>query len=342
MLGASTHLVRTFSQAAFVCLTLVVASCAPPQEPSRSFAMGLTYWPPLGPATDESEIQRDLAFVLANADLLHVQVPWCPSNLQTLDDLAWIPAVSRSARRRLAVSIDWLEPDRNGKRCEQERDWRFGDAASRSAFQDVAVRIAADHTPDYLLLGVEVDFYSVVNPADFESFLKLYAETRQAVHQVSNATTVTVSFQYEHASRTAGTSGSLLDDMLVAFGPSLDILGLSLYPFLAGATPQDIGRDYLAPLATMDRNIAVFETGWPGGDDSELAAQREYLRHLMVAMDTLAPRALIWVSAVDADPTALPPGVPSWASHAGLSRRLGRPKPAAAVWSQWFSRRWQP
>jgi len=304
--------------------------------------MGLTYWPPVGPETEDDEIQRDLAFVLKNADLLHVQVPWCPSNTETRETLAWIPTVSRAARRRLAVSIDWLAPDRSGKRCEEEHDWRFGDGPTRSAFRDLAVRIASEHNPDYLLLGVEVDYYAVLDPEDFENFLQSYASTREAIHRVSDTTTVSVSFQYEHATQTVDAEGPLLDDLLVAFGPSLDILGLSLYPFLSGATPDEVDGNYLAPLARLDRNIAVFETGWPGETDGGLTDQRDYLQHLAVALDSLAVSLLVWVSAIDAEPTALEPGVPSWASQVGLSRRPGTPKPAAAVWSEWFRRRWQP
>ena len=64
-----------------------------------------------------------------------------------------------------------------------------------------ATIIAATHQPNFLLLGVEVDFLARNDPDAFSSFVRLYEETYYKVKKVSPSTRISVTFQFESLKR---------------------------------------------------------------------------------------------------------------------------------------------
>lgn len=324
-------LTRTSLLATAAFLT-IIASPLHPQEPARSFAMGMTYWPPSGSVTPESVLQRDLGPLLRHTEIVHVQIPWCPGVGPIQAE--WMSTVARASQKDLAISIDWLADSRQRVRCGRVERWTFADSSSAASFETTMARLAHRYQPEYLLLGVEVDFYAVAAPEDFSHFLRAYRRTRDRIEQAAPRTRTGVSIQYEHALGIASGSATLVDDMVAAFEDMSDFLGLSVYPFVTGKAPEEVDLAYFEPVSELSVPLAVFETGWPGAD----IPQKTYVKHILKASDELKASLVLWTSLQDVEPGALRLGTPLWADEIGFRDGLGNPKPAFEVWQDWLRR----
>lgn len=321
---------RAILVAAVVCVLAIDPAAVRAQEAERSFAMGMTYWPSSDALASGEALRRDVGALLRNSEVVHVQFPWCPGEEPTDPD--WMSSVAREAGKELAISVDWLADSRDRVRCSGDTTWSFGDSSVSGAFERAMARLAYRHRPDYLVLGVEVDYYAGVDPRGFRGFLTAYSRTRSRIEQFAPNTRIGVSFQYEHATSTTGSSTSLLGDMVDAFAGMSDFVGLSVYPFKAGKDPGEVDADYFEPVSDLALPLVMTETAWPG----EAAVQARYLERILQAADDLDMRLLFWTSTTDVEASVLGPGVPTWADRLGLWDRSRVPKPGLDVWRSWL------
>ena len=142
------------------------------------------------------------------------------------------------------------------------------DAGQRQQFIDTVVGIVEEHELAYLLLGTEVDRIEADDPAAFDAFVALYADTYDAVKAVSPGTKVFTAFQLEELRGGGYLTGRDWDErwgLIEAFGDRLDLVGFTSYPFFDYESPADIPDDYYAEAAAHagGRPIAFTELGWP-------------------------------------------------------------------------------
>lgn len=317
-----------------VTAVVLPAAEASGQEGDRSFAMGVTYWPATGSSTSVVNIKNRLAPVAANSDVVQVIIPWCPGG-GAMTDFGWLETVANQTER-LGIAIDWLGDDREGVRCRDKKPWAFANDSAADAFVAQAANFVQRYQPDYIVLGVEVDYYAVSLPTDFPSYVDAFVRARDTVKTIAPRTLVGVSFQYEHSTWLPGSSSNLLADMLSVFGEPSDFIGLSLYPFQQGFKANEIGVNYFGQLRNIDQPLAIIETGWPGRD----RAQGEYVENLLSAADEFGIRLVVWTAGGDVPPAVLRPGTPKWAATIGLWGLGGEPKPALSVWRSWLARSW--
>lgn len=315
--------------AALVLSTAVVQG----QEKERSFAMGLSYWPAIEPGTPSEVTKSRLLPISQNSDVVQVLIPWCPDKAS--EDFGWLNTVAEETDR-LGIGIDWLGDGRNGVRCRQEQPWSFKDSTTAQQFTNLAVKFVERYQPEYVILGVEVDYYAVASGEDFPHFVNTYVRTRDTLKAIAPKTLVGVSLQYAHSNLLPGSSSTLLADMLAIFGDVSDFVGVSVYPFQLGFKPEDIDAEYFTPLRDLDLPLAIIETGWPGSDST----QRQYVAQLMKASNEVGARLVVWTAAVDVPPDVLRSDVPTWAAEIGLWNLGEKPKPSAAVWQSWLARSW--
>lgn len=317
-----------------VAALVLPTAVATAQEGDRSFAMGLTYWPATGSSTSIADVKSRLAPVTAHSDVVQVIIPWCPDG-GAMTDFGWLQTVA-DGTARLGIAIDWLGDDREGVRCRQSDSWAFANDTAANEFVRRAADFVARYHPDYLLLGVEADYYAVTSPKDFPHFVDAFVRARDTVKALAPRTLVGISFQYEHSTWLPGSSSNLLADMFAVFGEPSDFVGLSVYPFQQGFEVEEIGTNYFAQLRNIDEPLAIIETGWPGRE----RAQGAYVERLLSAADEFGLRLVVWTAGGDVPPAVLRPGTPEWAAEIGLWGLGGEPKPALSVWRSWLGRSW--
>lgn len=154
-------------------------------------------------------------------------------------------------------------------------DWTNGDAVA--AFADMAADFAAEYDPEFLFLGNETDFYAEQDPDGYEAWTAAYRTVRAAVKEVSPNTLVGTIFQVEHMLgrgvfsgwNTPQTRAWTLHD-----AETIDVVGLTIYPYLGTADPADLPSNYLDEITALigERPIVITETGWPANDAGSVVA----------------------------------------------------------------------
>jgi hypothetical protein len=145
-------------------------------------------------------------------------------------------------------------------------DWRNDDAVR--LLGDAVAGLAEAHEPPFVFLGNESDFYFAQDPEDYARWVAAYEAVYDRIKAVSPDTRVGPVFQYEHmaglgalAGHTTPRWGALESHDLAR----VDVVGLTVYPFFAHATPAAIPEAYLEPLTTRigSTPVVITETGWP-------------------------------------------------------------------------------
>jgi len=185
-------------------------------------------------------------------------------------------------------------------------DWSNQEAAE--LYVGVVEQIAEAHSPPFIFLGNESDLYHTLDPVDYERWVQVYNTAYDRIKAVSEGTRVGPIFQYERMAGIGELAGLTTPrwGALTAHDPDrMDVLGLTLYPFLAHENPQSVPGDYLAPLAARIGSIpiAVTETGWPGEIPEgfqppwEVSEEHQvaYLDTLSRILDGRAVPLLTWV-----------------------------------------------
>jgi hypothetical protein len=148
-------------------------------------------------------------------------------------------------------------------------DWSNEDA--KTLFEQMLTEFASTYHPAYLFLGNESDAYFTGNPDDYARWVEFYNRAYDAIKAVSPETMVGPIFQYERISGqgtfnqwTTPRWGALTAHDL----SKIDIVGITVYPWISVATPEEIPDSYFEPLLEQagDKPVAITETGWPGAD----------------------------------------------------------------------------
>ena len=312
----------------------------------RGFEMGLIYWPPYGLDTPTDIASKGVGLTLENSEHILVQIPWSPADLSAVDTAAWMAGVARAHNHGLTISLDWMDSDRGGLRAVGAEPWSFADPAVADRYVDELVTCAQRYAPQYLLLGVEVDFLARSDPQEFGHFVALYERTYRAVKEAAPETKVTVSFQLEAQVASMEAGEHLLEaGPVVAFGPLLDVLALSVYPCQVAGHPGALPPDYLSSVLPQPKPVGIFETGWPSGSSGE-QAQADYTAWLMAAATSVPLEVLVWSSTTDLgsvaqeDPqpgaVACSGSVSDWNGTLGMWGIDGSAKPASQQWQRWL------
>lgn len=184
-------------------------------------------------------------------------------------------------------------------------DW--GNLEARALFKQMLVDFATQYQPPYLFLGNENDGYYSANPDDYGRWVEFYNEAYDAIKAASPETQVGPILQYERMAglgRFSGWTEAHWGALEAHDLSKVDLLGLTLYPWLGAAAPEDVPSDYLQPLLarTGETPIAITETGWPGEDlglaapwEQSAEAQLRYLEALKGMLAGVDLRVLNWL-----------------------------------------------
>ncbi|MBI3762973.1 MAG: hypothetical protein HY260_14085, partial [Chloroflexi bacterium] len=170
-------------------------------------------------------------------------------------------------------------------------DWTNADA--RRLFQDMLVNFATTYRPPFVFLGNENDAYYAQDPADYVNWIGFYNDAYDAIKGASPGTLVGPVFNFEHlagAGALNGWSTPYWEALEAHDLTKVDVVGVTVYPWLNYATPEAAPNDYLAPLLSRigSKPLAITETGWPAENlgglnppwETSEAAQVTYLARL--------------------------------------------------------------
>jgi hypothetical protein len=311
--------------------------------------MGTTYWTPadteLGRRPEILGTVNDRA--LAASEVLQLQVPWspiAPDIATAARPVAWL---ARTHGRSFALAIEWLDADRQRLRSSATHPWSFVDLATRALFTQSVLTAVDELRPEYLTLGVEVNFLALYNPDAFRAFVRLFPELKTAVKVVSPTSTVLVTFQYELVRGYHGRGpGPMVipphPELIEHFGSDLDMVGLATYPQIEFDDPAQLPDTFFDAVPDISKPIGIFETSWrtTGTPGSDARTQDRYLAWLLRQASSRGFQTLFWTSACDTLlQSDVPPsylntvyGIPASTGVLGLWTLGGTPKLAATRW----------
>lgn len=311
--------------------------------------LGQMYWVPKDSQDAPSSIiERGVGVTLHGSELIFVQVPWA-MGFDSLEAASWLSQLAKKHNKKLGIGLDWMNSDRTDLLKAGAETWQFSEEKAYSAFEKDSWMIAKTYNPDYLSLGIEVDFLARNSPREFQAFVNSYQRIYQRIKSEFPAIKVLVTFQYDAILRDS-TEDQLLAEYgaIKAFGALIDIVGLSVYPCQQYAHVAEIRSDYFRKANQLTRNVGVFETAWPGSV-VEQDEQRKYVHWLLKEARRSAFDVLIWTSSTDiAAPiskqerkhsVACGGNVADWNGHLGLWDMNGKMKPAGLVWKDQLTRK---
>lgn len=222
------------------------------------------------------------------------------------------------------------------------------DPSVRTAFRRGALYYLQLYQPQFMALGIEVNYYYIAEPEDFENYVSLYKETYDEIKKISPRTKVFVTFQYE-ALQGLQDGFSEHWDILDKFRDKLDYLAISTHPYYPKgeifSSSADLPPDYFSKLQQKSvKPIIIAETSWssfPEIDGSE-EEQLEYLDIVIGNADRMDMPLIVWINLFDTDyeklmeAAGLPASVGEGFSGIGMLSTSGVPK---LVYSKWLATR---
>lgn len=267
-------------------------------------------------------------------------------------DAGTVPAAARSvaleASKRCVVAVPvfgW----RAGSTpliktaANSTNDWTNTDARARYA--SMLRAFMTEYRPPYVFLGNENDFYLEQAPGDYANWVAAYNEAYDAIKAASPETLVGPVFNYEHLAGLGALNawtkplwGALEAHDLAR----VDVVGLSVYPFLGAKEPDTIPEDYFAPLFARigSKSVAVTETGWPaeapGGASLPWVAgeraQVEYIGRLTALLGGHEVRLANWLLLHPLGDDGSNAQAYRLFGSVSLRNAAGEPRPAYEAW----------
>lgn len=221
--------------------------------------------------------------------------------------------------------------------------------AIQQLYRDYMLAVVRKLNPQFVGLAAETNLVRAAAPsALYAAVVKTANDTASAIRAAGGAMPLLSSVQVETAWGVLGTRGPFVGiDIDRRDFPFTQILGLSSYPYLGYADPDDIPADYFTRLVPPNSAPSMLmEGGWPSASVATLASspekQARYVTKQAALLDSISARAWLHLLFADADlstfPQPIPPNLPLFASI-GLTDSDFNPKPALAAWDGLFARR---
>jgi hypothetical protein len=274
---------------------------------------------------EDRAIKSAIQHTLEHSSIIIAQIPWSPNDSSFFKNTEWFYSLAKDHGKSFMIAIDWQKVDRSGTGGA----WGFDDSEYAKMFKKDILRLVEVYSPDYINLGVEVNYYALTSPDGFRAFAAIFRELKMEAQQLNPKLKVGLSYQLEllyghhkdwNESRTLTTLDNLLGD--------LDFLGVSTYPNIANNNQPNVlfSANYLDSLSnTYSIPIGISETAV----SSELYDdyQREaYIKCIFKKANDLDLKFVIWGSIIDAVQDN------SWSDKIGLLDKEGYPKKEFNIW----------
>ncbi|MGE0552309.1 MAG: hypothetical protein AB7R55_02645 [Gemmatimonadales bacterium] len=340
-------------------LGLLVGGCSdnseptPPNQGSRSYAMGFSGFPP---RPDQAQAVRTLELWTGRADLaiVHEEFPWTdllagrsPDSLVRAQKQGLIDYF-RGKGLALIFVADATDGLSRGEDPPQLR--AAGRSMTEPAIQGlfrawVRAFVDAFH-PEYVALGAETNLVRLLAPPGLYQAAVAAANAAAADLAVApNPPALFVTIQVEAAWGKFSTGSFIGVGQDLADFPFAELLGLSSYPYFVWATPAALPDDYYQRIvASSGLPVIVTEGGWPSESGPTFSStpgrQAEYLGRQAELLDRVDALGIVQLQFTDIDLESFPEELREPArpfARLGLVDADLHPKPALAVWDSLFA-----
>lgn len=329
--SASSAVLRGLRASALRCL--VVAACIACTEssgpgsnlPARTFRMGFSAIPPR--PTNESVLATiDAWSGRADAAIMHVSVPYAAmldgNSATTYVNVVDLPLADyyRDKNLRVVVTLDVTD---GLNRAAEAPDLvalnrSITEPEIQQLYRQYAVAIASIIKPDHLFLAAETNLIRFSAPDSVYDAMVTMVNAAvadiNALPMPRPLLGVTVQVEVAWGRIIFGDVYQGVETDFTDF-PFTQTLGLSSYPYLTFAEPEDVPLNYYFRVANgRTVPLLVVEGGWPsgsvGGVQSTPEKQVRYLRHQERMLDSAKVAALFQLTFTDLDVESfgVPPG----------------------------------
>lgn len=332
------------------------------EEPSRSFLMGTTKWPP--DMTLEA-VQSVKDFQTKHTDLtaIHLDngVPWEESLKgqpypQALEDELRAKA---PAGHKLLVAITPLNLERSALSPPYAKNWSpmspwawkaMDSEDVKQAYINYAKKVVDTTHPDYLAIVIEANILLTKSPNKWDQLLNLEKATYKALKNAYPKLPVFVSIDTLHLLGQAGHAdvGNQRAQVKELLKYS-DIMALSVYPFMNPQAAKPCPDNFLDFATGYNKPLAIAESGYlsrpvrfknvelPGSD----SYQSHWFEYLLKEAQTKNYLFVVNFASIDYEKmvSKLPAGLQELAgiwTYTGLANSKLEAKPAMAVWDRFF------
>lgn len=322
-----------YSKVAIFVSILLLTACGGGSSDSvatRSFYMGFTPWP-----YDATVNAVDTTYqkIELDGDMIHHQImqgiPWD----EAFNETAYPASVEGELSLRLGkavagqtvlLSIDSL----NSSRTALANNWGSGGEEPRTtpwdvrdfdspevitAYTNFALDLIGRFNPTYFNYGTEA---SELILSDINQYNK-FVDFAQQVSANIKAQYPNLKLMTSVALKSPGsTEMNLIKDNLASVLPYVDVLGVSVYPYIFynhanKGNPDNLPTDWLTQVEALasGKPIAITETGWIAEDlvidafavniPSNETYQREYVVRLLEESNQLSVEFVVWWSLID-------------------------------------------
>jgi hypothetical protein len=317
---------------------------------TRTWKLGFAPLPP--PRPTPSVVLQSIDQFSQRAELaaIHEELPWTdllagmtPDAILDRDKMALVNYL-RGKGLQLYFMADLTDGLSRADEAPQLRaaGRSLTEPAVQQLYRDYVLAVVRKLQPEYLGLAAETNLIRAAAPANLYAAVKqaanaAAADLRAAGYVGKMLSTVQVETAWG-VLRGNGQYAGINTDMLdFAF---TGVLGLSSYPYLGYAQPEDIPVDYYSRLlGARTLPVMVLEGGWTSGNAGSITSspekQARYITRLASLLDSVNARALVQLMYADIDLAAYPPqssaNLPLFI-HLGLTDSDFVAKPALAAW----------
>jgi hypothetical protein len=271
------------------------------------------------------------------------------------------------AGQKVLLSISPLNGGRNGMalyRNDKINDplpapwngYALNSVEIKTAYLNYAKRMIQYFSPDYLVLGVEVNLLIRNNKALWLAYVDLHKHVYAGLKSACPSLPVSVSVFCVPYFPEWSSEDSLEDQMngLADINPHVDYLSFSAHPFMSALLAETFPEDYFRRLfALTDKPVAISESSYPAQVWSTLSApilafngsqekQDRFLDLMLEEAQNARAMFVIWFAIRDydtlwSDTLGSSEAALVW-RDTGLYDEAGNPRSARGTWMSWLAR----
>lgn len=278
------------------CLLIGNFACEEPQLKS-SRDTGTLLW--VNDKHSDKSIKRAVKKTLDNTTLIVAQISWSPKDTMFFKNTEWYFSLAKDHGKKFMIAIDWQKSDRSGA----IDSFNFKDKKYSDSFCSSVEKLVKKYNPDYINLGIEVNYYAMTSPEGFKAFASTFRKLKKRLKTINPNLKVGLSYQLEllfgHHKYWDKTETLITLENLAG---DLDYLGISTYPNMA---TEDNPKDILKSISYLDtiRSFYSFPMGISETSVSALlynhTERQLYINTIYKKAQKLKFNFVIWGSMID-------------------------------------------
>ena len=287
--------------------------------------VGALIW--VNESMSDSLVKIAVKETLQNSSLVISQISWSPTDRSFMKNVEWYYSLALESHKKFMLNIDWLENNRSDTRGKFD----FENKEMRTLFINDIKNLINLYHPNYLTLGVEVNYYALTSPKGYREFIKVFNELKASIKEKEPKIKIGLSFQLEllYGVHKDWKQNKTIEP-LNAIVENLDYIGISTYPdifthfndrtFSSFNYLDSLKKNYKKPIGILETGISFI--------NFKDNARVNYLKSIYKKANDLQLSFVVWGSIVD-DPRQA-----DWNHKLGLINSKGVSKPEFTIWKQ--------